>query len=104
MENGPQATEYITQELLEYEPCLADMFVTIKSGDYQRLIWSEPQDLRSREEDAWDSFQDYISDNSLAELPKYYSDYERIGLRFLQGCKWKNEAAYKEIFEHWEWR
>ena len=77
---------YITDKMRNYEPSNENMFITIASGDYQRLIFSEPLELRSREEENWESFEDYIADNGLDPIPEYYKSHERIGLRFLQGC------------------
>ena len=34
--------EYITDEHRNYEPTDVDLFITVKSGDYQRLIWGAP--------------------------------------------------------------
>ena len=36
------AKNYITEEVSTYSPTEADTFITIKSGDYQRLIFAEP--------------------------------------------------------------
>lgn len=84
----------------EYEPDTTDTFITVKSGEYQRLIWSEPLELREREEDFWEQFMEFIQENSLQDLPTYYTSKERIGLRFLQGTGWKNQVAYDEIIAH----
>ena len=74
--------------MLEYETCLSDTFVTIKNGDYQRLIWCDPQELRDRELDNEEKFHEYIKTNELAPLPDFYLDHEKYAMRFLQGCGW----------------
>ena len=91
-------TELITDEHREYEPTQKDLFISIPSGEYQRLIWAEPNELRTKEEDHWDGFEDYIKENNLDPLPEGFTGSDRLGFRFLQGCLWNNEAAYKEMF------
>jgi len=39
----------------------------------------------------------------LEELPEHYTGDDRFGFRYLQGCGWNHEKAYKDIFEHREW-
>ena len=38
---GPQS-DLITNEHRNYEPLPDEVFLTIPSGEYQRLIWAEP--------------------------------------------------------------
>jgi len=52
---------YITEEIMEYEPTPQDVFIYHKkSGDYQRLVWGDPQELRERETDRWEEFIEYV--------------------------------------------
>lgn len=90
----------ITEEMKEYDPSVQDLFITIKNGDYQRLVWGDEIDLREREEDHWEKFEEYIAEKGLDPLPEYYTTSERIGFRFLQGCGWNYEAAYNGILEN----
>ena len=48
---GPEESEYLTEEMKTYEPCDQDIFISVKSGDYQRLIWGGAMVLREREVD-----------------------------------------------------
>jgi len=45
-----------------------------------------------------------VKENNLAPLPEGFTGTDRLGFRFLQGCLWNNEAAYKEIFLYDAWR
>lgn len=62
-EQKEENINYFTDEMKEYVPTERDLFITIRSGDYQRLIWGEPMELREREEVKWQEFMDYIKDN-----------------------------------------
>ena len=53
---------YINPHHLTYDPVDSDLFITGKSGDYQRLIWGQPQDLREREIERWEAFEEFIID------------------------------------------
>jgi hypothetical protein len=49
---------YITEEILEYEPTQKDLFIYhSKTGDYQRMIWGDPQVLREREIERMEEFK-----------------------------------------------
>ena len=72
MESGQQ--EYITDFHRNYEPSQLDLFISIPSGEYQRLIWAEPNELREKEEDAWEDFMEYIKENNLEALPEFYTN------------------------------
>jgi hypothetical protein len=71
-----------------YEPTDEDLFIRIPSGDYQRMIWSEPLPLNDREKEYDDKFKDFVKENNLKPLPDFYTSSERIALRYLQGCYW----------------
>ena len=65
-QTGPQegAAEEVpacvmNDEVREYEPSLEDIFVIIKSGDYQRLVF-QGQDLREREETHIEDFRKFL--------------------------------------------
>lgn len=76
--------EYLSEKQLEYEPDVKDTFISNKSGDYQRLIWGEPQELKEREIERWEGFMEYIEENKLDPLPDYYMNEEtKMGYRFL---------------------
>ena len=47
---------------------------------------------------------EYVVKNELEALPDFYTGASRFGLRYLQGCKWNNEDAYKAIFDHHKFR
>ena len=51
-----------------------------------------------------EKFEEYIAEKGLEPLPEYYTNSERIGFRFLQGCGWNYEAAYNGILENQKWR
>ena len=75
---------YITEEHLEYEPTPKDIFIYHKkSGDYQRMIWGDPQELRERETDRMEEFLEYIEKQGLEKIPEFYFQEDRMGYRFL---------------------
>ena len=91
--------QYITDEHLNYQPCDEDIFISSKSGDYQRMIWGQPLELREREQKHWQAFEQYIKDHSLEPLPEaYVTEETRMGFRFLQGVGWKYQEAYDAIW------
>lgn len=92
---GPEGGEYITEEMRVYEPCDQDIFISIKSGDYQRLIWGGKMQLRGREVDHQQKFMEFIAKSKKEQLPEVYLTEDRLAMRFLQGCFWKHENAYK---------
>ena len=81
--------EYITDVHRNYEPTDEDLFISApKSGDYQRMIWGHPQELRERELKHWEAFEKHIKDNGLDPLPESYVAETRMGFRYLQGVGW----------------
>ena len=97
--------DYLTEQVKNYEPNERDLFIkNEKVGDYQRLVWGAPLEMRERELENWKKLEDYISENNLDPLPEYYNDNQRIGFRILQGTGWKTDVAYTAIIEHWKWR
>ena len=78
-----QQSDLITDTHKNYGPLPEEVFLTIPGGEYQRLIWAEPQELREKEEDHWDNFQDYIKNNNLDAVPEFYSSNLRMGFRLL---------------------
>ena len=56
------ANKYITDDITELDPSNQDLFLSIPSGEYQRLIFGEPLELREREEVAWESFMAFIKE------------------------------------------
>jgi len=54
---------FMHDELLTYQPTELDLFMTIKNGEFQRLIWGEPLELRERETTHWEKFMEYIKEN-----------------------------------------
>lgn len=96
---------YITEEILEYEPITTDIFIYHKkSGDYQRMIWGDPQELRERETDRMEEFLEYIEKNGLEKINDFYFGDDRMAYRFLQGMGWKYDKAAYAITENWKWR
>ena len=77
MEGGQQESDYLNQVLVDYEPCQTDLFVTLKDGNYQRLIFGEPQDLLQEELDKWEAFEDYVEEKKLPAVPSFFSSSER---------------------------
>eukprot|EP00355_Strombidium_rassoulzadegani_P003424 CAMPEP_0168627984 /NCGR_PEP_ID=MMETSP0449_2-20121227/11594_1 /TAXON_ID=1082188 /ORGANISM="Strombidium rassoulzadegani, Strain ras09" /LENGTH=95 /DNA_ID=CAMNT_0008670357 /DNA_START=199 /DNA_END=486 /DNA_ORIENTATION=+ len=49
-------------------------------------------------------FLDFITKKGLEPLPEYYLGDNKIFMRYLQGCGWKNELAYEGIMQHHKWR
>ena len=92
-----QAIRYITDEHRNYGPTERDMFISVRSGEYQRLIWGHPRELRDRETAHWEAFMKYIADNGLEPLPEIYVTEERLGFRYLQGVGWKYKEAHEGI-------
>jgi hypothetical protein len=69
---------YLTEEILEYEPTLKDTFIYHKkTGDYQRMIWGDPQELRDRETERMEEFLDYVKTNNLEPIPDFYFQFDR---------------------------
>ena len=93
---------HINEEISSFESSVNEEFLTIKTGDYQRLIF-ETVDLREAEEEKLDAFREYCKENNIT-IPEGYDDEKRFLLRVLQGKKWKNEVAAAEIKAHSEWK
>ena len=72
MESGPQ---YITDEHKSYSPRQLDEFIIIPNGEYQRLIFSEPIQLKPEEVEKWKQFLKLIEGSKLDPLPPYYLDF-----------------------------
>ena len=103
MEGAPQS-DLITDVHRNYEPLPEEIFLTIPGGEYQRMIWAEPMELREKEEDHWDNFEDYIKQNKLEALPEFFTSETRMGFRLLQGAHWDYKKAYDDIQLHQKWR
>ena len=108
-ENGiipyDEAPNYLTEQVINYEPNERDLFIkNEKIGDFQRLIWGAPLELKEREIENWKKMEEYITENSLDPLPEHYTDNQRIGYRILQGTGWKPDIAYTAIMDHKNWR
>mgnify|MGYP001028487179 CR=1 FL=1 len=84
-DNGPEAgteiipyeftQDYITDAVKNYEPCERDLFIENKKiNDYQRLVWGAPLEMREREIENWQKFEDYIKENELENIPEYYTN------------------------------
>ena len=86
---------HLNEEISSFESSVNEEFLTIKTGDYQRLIF-ETVDLREAEEEKLDAFREYCKENDVT-IPEGYDDEKRFLLRVLQGKKWKNEVAAAEI-------
>ena len=93
---------YINEEVSAFEQSVNEEFLTIKTGEYQRLIFQDVE-LREREEEELEKFRDYCKENSI-EIPVGYDDEKRHVLRVLQGKKWKYDVTAKEILSHNEWK
>lgn len=102
METNTQSI-YITDAIKNYEPTERDLFIYIDSGEYQRMIFGEPQKLKDEEEKKMEDFNNYITANKLDPLPEFYRTSERYDLRFLQGSAWDHEQAYKDILANYKW-
>ena len=87
---------------MAFEPSLAEEFLTLKDGQYQRLIFSNV-DLREKEETHLEQFRQYCKDNNM-EIPTGYDNDDRFVLRVLQGKKWKYDVAIAEIISHSSWK
>ena len=94
---------YVTDEMREHEPADEDCFLRKKNGDWARLIFGEPQELKEREEEHLEKFVDYVQENGLEPVPEWFMADTRVGLRYIQGCAWDYEKAYQEIFIQHNW-
>jgi len=45
--------DYNDDRVKNYQPSEKDLFMKIKSGDYQRLIWAEPLEITEKEINYW---------------------------------------------------
>ena len=93
---------YFNEEVLAYESTVKEEFLTLKTGEYQRMIF-ENVDLREREEEQLDKFRDFCKENEIT-IPEGYDDEKRHLLRVLQGKKWKFDVTAGEILSHSEWK
>ena len=93
---------YVSEEVEAFEPSVNEEFLTIKSGEYQRLIFQNVE-LREREEEQLDAFRDYCKENGIT-IPEGYDDDKRFVLRVLQGKKWKYDVTANEIIAHNTWK
>jgi hypothetical protein len=66
---------------MAYEPSELDQFLTLKDGNYQRLMF-ENVELREREEEELDKLRDYYKENNIT-IPEGYDDDKRFILRVL---------------------
>ena len=66
---------------MAYEPSELDQFLTLKDGNYQRLMF-EHVELREREEEELDKLRDYYKENNIT-IPEGYDDDKRFILRVL---------------------
>jgi hypothetical protein len=87
---------------MAYEPSDLDQFLTLKDGQYQRLMF-ENVELREREEEELEKLRDYYKENNIT-MPEGYDDEKRFILRVLQGKKWKLDVTAGEIMAHSEWK
>lgn len=87
---------------MAYEPSDLDQFLTLKDGQYQRLMF-ENVELREREEEELEKLRDYYKENNIT-MPEGYDDDKRFILRVLQGKKWKLDVTAGEILTHSEWK
>lgn len=87
---------------MAYEPQVLDQFLTLKDGQYQRLMF-ENVELREREEEELDKFREFCKENNIT-IPEGYDDDKRFVLRVLQGKKWKHDVTAGEILSHAEWK
>ena len=94
--------EQLNQECHDFEPSVNEEFLTLKSGEYQRLIFMNV-DLRDKEEDHLDNFRSYCKEKGIF-IPEGYDDESRFVLRVLQGKNWKYDVAANEILSHYEWK
>jgi hypothetical protein len=84
--NGPTEEEILSinhfnEEIMAYEPSELDQFLTLKDGNYQRLMF-ENVELREREEEELDKLRDYYKENNIT-IPEGYDDDKRFILRVL---------------------
>lgn len=66
---------------MAYEPSDLDQFLTLKDGQYQRLMF-ENVELREREEEELEKLRDYYKENNIT-MPEGYDDDKRFILRVL---------------------
>lgn len=96
------ALVHLNEEIESFDSSVNEEFLTIKTGEYQRLIFQNV-DLREREEEQLEKFRQYCKENKII-IPQGYDDDKRFLLRVLQGKKWKYDVASAEILSHSEWK
>ena len=85
--------------LAAFEPSQEDIFVTISTGEYQRLIFASPQELNEEEQAKYRLFLNILDGEGL-RLPEEYLTDEKHAYRFLQGLRFQHKAAYDAIIQH----
>lgn len=93
---------HVNEEIEAFESTVNEEFMTIKTGEYQRLIFQNVE-LREKEEEQLEQFRQYCKDNNIT-IPEGYDDDKRFVLRVLQGKKWKHDITAQAIIAHNEWK
>lgn len=93
---------YLNDACHNFEPTVQQEFLTLKKGQYQRLIFMKVE-LREREEEELEKFRDFCKENGHT-IPEGYDDESRFVLRVLQGKKWKHDLTIQELISHCEWK
>ena len=71
----------MNEEVESFESSVNEEFLTIKTGEYQRLIF-ENVELREAEEEKLEAFREYCKENNIT-IPEGYDDEKRFLLRVL---------------------
>ena len=64
VQGDPNALNHFNEQVLAYEPELDQIFLTVDSGEYQRMIFYG-HELRDKEENQLDEFREYAKKNGV---------------------------------------
>ncbi|CDW82821.1 UNKNOWN [Stylonychia lemnae] len=95
--------KFFTDEAQNYQPKPEDIFITIKSGLQQRLIFSKPQVLTEKEEQELQGLRDLINSKG-NQIPPGFDNDSRLVLRFLQGMKFNYEETEQALNDNYKWK
>ena len=95
--------QHFSKECEEFESTIKEQFITLDSGQYQRMIFGGDTELRDQEEEKLEEFREYCKSKGIT-IPEGYDDESRFVLRVLQGKKWNLEVTANEIITHSEWK
>lgn len=80
-EEEVNALVHLNEEISSFESSVNEEFLTIKTGEYQRLIFQDVE-LREAEEEKLEAFREHCKENDFT-IPEGYDDEKRFLLRVL---------------------